>query len=119
MSFNSSRNTAGNYELEQYAHKHYFDLVTTVNGAQGRPPTVHLPGNGLLSGRMGSRDLAVNHADIESRLFGIGATNLVHPQPKIIPELITLQSLNMSDRIPMVLPDPVILEPNRRINHRS
>jgi len=119
MSFNSSRNTAGNYELEQYAHKHYFDLVTTVNGAQGRPPTINLPGNGLLSGKMGSRDLAVNHADIESHLFGIGATNLVNPQPKIMPELITIPSLNISDRVPMIVPDTILLEPNRRINYRS
>ena len=119
MSFTSSRNTPGNYQLEQNAHNDYFNLVTSINGAQGRPPTVNFPGNGLLSGRMGSRDLATNYADIESRLFGINATNLVEPSPPVTPELIHIPSLNISKRIPIIIPDPVVLEPNRRINYRN
>ena len=119
MSFTNSRNTPGNYQLEQNAYNDYFHLVTSINGAQGRPTTVNLPGNGLLPSKMGSRDLAVNHADIESRLFGINATNLVDPQKPVTPELIQIQSLNISERIPMIFPDPVVLEPNRRINYRS
>ena len=119
MSFTSSRNTPGNYQLEQNAYNDYFHLVTTVYGAQGSPPTVNLPGNGLLPSKMGSRDLAVNFADIESRLFGIGATNLVDPQKPVTPELIHIPSLNISTRIPMIVPDPVVLEQRRRINYRN
>ena len=119
MSSTSSRNTPGNYETEQYTFTRYFDLVTTVNGAQGRPTTVNLPGNGLLSGKMYSRDLAVNYTDIETHLFGIGSTNLVQPLAPVVPELNSLSSLNISSRVPMIIPSPVVLDPHRRTLFRN
>lgn len=119
MSSTSSRNTPGNYEIEQHTFHRYFGLVTNINGAQGQPTTVNLPGNGLLTGKMYSRDLANNYTDIETQLFGIGSTNLVQAQAPILPELKTLSSLNISNRIPMIIPDPIVLDPHRRVDFRS
>ena len=119
MSSTSSRNTPGNYEIEQNTFHRYFGLVTNVNGAQGRPMEVHLPGNGLLTGKMYSRDLAVNYTDIETQLFGIGSTNLVEPKAPVVPEFNELSSLNIASRVPMIIPEPVVLDPNRRTLFRN
>jgi hypothetical protein len=119
MSSTSSRNTAGDYQLEQHAFDRYFGLVTTVNGAQGRPTTVNLPGNGLLTGKMFSRDLAMNYTDIETQLFGIGSTNLVQPKAPVVPQINPLPSLNIASRIPTLIPDPVVVETRNRVNYRN
>jgi len=119
MSSTSSRNTPGNYQLEQHTFDRYFGLVTNINGAQGCPTTVNLPGNGLLVGKMHSRDLAMNYTDIETQLFGIGSTNLVQPQAYMPPDIHTLPSLNIASRVPMIIPDPVVAEPHRRVNYRA
>ena len=119
MSSTSSRNTPGNYEIEQHTFHRYFGLVTNINGAQGQPTTVNLPGNGLLTGKMFSRDLAMNYTDIETQLFGIGSTNLVQAQAPVVPEINQLSSLNIASRIPMFIPDPLVLEPHRRVNYRT
>ena len=119
MSSTSSRNTPGNYQIEQHTFGRYFGLVTAENGAQGRPVTVNLPGNGLLSGKMYSRDLAMNYTDIETQLFGIGSTNLVQPQAPMPPQINQLPSLNIASRIPTLIPDALVVEPHHRVNYRN
>ena len=119
MASTKSKNTPGDYQIEQHTYDRYFGLVTTIHGAQGCPTTVNLPGNGLLTGKMYSRDLAKNDTDIETYLFGIGSTNLVHPQTPIVPDIHSLSSLNIASRIPILLPDPVVVEPHRRVNFRN
>ena len=119
MSSTSSRNTPGNYQIEQHTFHRYFGLVTAPNGAQGRPSTVNLPGNGLLTGKMYSRDLAMNYTDIETQLFGIGSTNLVQPQAYMPPQINTLPSLNIASRIPTLIPDALVVEPHQRVNYRN
>jgi hypothetical protein len=119
MSSTSSRNTPGNYQIEQHTFTRYFGLVTADNGAQGRPTTVNLPGNGLLIGKMHSRDLAANYTDIETQLFGIGSTNLVQPQAYMPPQINTISSLNIASRIPTLIPDALVVEPHHRVNYRS
>lgn len=119
MSSTSSRNTPGNYQIEQHTFTRYFGLVTAENGAQGRPVTVNFPGNGLLTGKMFSRDLAANYTDIETQLFGIGSTNLVQPQEYMPPQINQIPSLNIASRIPTLIPEALVVEPHRRVNYRS
>ena len=76
MSSTSNKNTPGNYQLEQLEsqkqrayHNYQGRSVNNVNC---------LPGDGLLSGRCPSMILSHNCTDIESELFGVGSTNLVH-----------------------------------------
>ena len=76
--------------------------------------TVCLPGNGLLAGRMGHAQLAHNGADIEAFLFGIGASNLVAPPPRLEPQMRALKSLSIISRGEVVLPEPLVVRPLQR-----
>lgn len=113
------RNSPGNYELEQHAYQRQFDLITYKNGAYGQAVTKNLPGNGLLAAKMNSIDMAENYVDIESQLLGIGSTNLVKPLSPIIPNIYNFNSLNIFDKTPMVIPDPMFRIYNQRANIRS
>ena len=63
---------------------------------------------------MAAENLSSNACDIESQLFGIGSTNLVNPQKQTQPKFHDVKSLNMIDRLPMVIPEPLIVEKNQR-----
>jgi hypothetical protein len=58
--------------------------------------------------------LSNNSVDIESFLRGTGTTNLVNPKPDTEPNLIPVSSLNIADRIPLLLPKPLFIEPEQR-----
>lgn len=117
MASTSSKNTPGNYKLEQSQYNRHFNLVSYINGYQGRAFTSNRAGDGLLTGRMAMIDLASNSADIESYLFGIGSTNLVTPSPQVVPDIYQFSSLNMHERIPMIIPDPVTADTRQRANY--
>jgi hypothetical protein len=119
MSSTSSRNTPGNYQLEQKLFNDYFNLVTYENGAQGGSVSRNLAGDGLLAGKIFTRDLAVNYTDIESSLFGIGSTNLVQPLPQVIPNVNNIPSLNIRSKIPVLVPSPLIISDGQRANYRN
>jgi len=68
----------------------------------------------LIGGRIRARDLAHNACDIESFLRGIGSTNLVNPQAPVTPQVKPLESLNIIHKKQMVVPEPLIVEPNQR-----
>ena len=79
------------------------------------------PGNGLLGAKTAREVMAFNACDIESKLFGIGTTNLVKPLPEIQPRfkdvdanLRELQSLSIIDRVELVMPEPLKVSNNER-----
>ena len=119
MSFTRARNTPGDYQLEQNVNACSYNLVTYIHGAHGQGYTRHLPGDGLIVAQMQGRDLAENYIDIESQLFGIGSTNLENPLPPVIPNIKKYDSLNVIDKTPMILPEPIIIEPHQRANFRN
>ena len=114
MASTRSKNTPGNYALEknQYIRRH--EAIMYTNAPQGQAYTRHLAGNGLMMGRMCGRDLASNDTDIESTLFGIGSNNLETPLPKVEPMIHNHKSLNVIDRIPMLLPSAHVPETHHR-----
>jgi len=65
-------------------------------------------------GRMASENLSSNACDVESQLFGIGSTNLVTPQKQVQPKPHDMKSLNVIDRISMIIPEPLVVEKNQR-----
>jgi hypothetical protein len=117
MASTSSKNTPGDYRLEQSQYYRHFNLVNYVNGYQGKAFAPNNAGNGLIHGRMAMIDLASNAADIESYLFGIGSTNLVNPLPPVVPDIHRFSSLNIHERIPIIIPDPVIADTRQRANY--
>jgi hypothetical protein len=112
MASTRNKNTFGDYRLEQNINKTTAGYSTYVS--YGQPLQTHFPGNGLLAGRIVSENLSRNACDIESQLFGIGSTNLEIPRMPYVPEIKSLQSLNIIDKLPVMVPEPLAVEKNQR-----
>ena len=112
MTSTRNKNTEGNYKLEQYqllGQSNYIHYET-----YGKPAETLFAGNGLLCGRVGSMALSNNSCDIESYLYGIGSTNLVTPYEKPVLDIKHLNSLNICEKREILLPQPLVVEPNQR-----
>ena len=117
MASTSNKNTPGNYALEQRINQNIDTYRTYLNSAAGEAYTNHLPGNGLLPGSIAPSQLCGNYCDVESQLRGIGSTNLVNPQTPVVPQLRTLDSLSIMTKLPVLLPEPLAIEPNQRYGY--
>jgi hypothetical protein len=114
MASTSNKNTPGNYALEQTMNRHIDGYHVYLHSAGGEAFTNHLPGDGLLSGSIARSQLCGNYCDVESQLRGIGSTNLVNPQTPVTPQLYTLKSLSVMNKLPVILPEPLVVEKNHR-----
>ena len=114
MSSTTSKNTPGNYYMEQEAYKKQIEYTSYIHSSYGRPTVSYLPADGLAPARMPNTELANNSCDIESFLRGIGSVNLENPQMPVIPSLKTLPSLSIIQRLPKLMPNPLVIEPNQR-----
>jgi hypothetical protein len=102
MAATRNKNTPGNYALEINEKKQ--QARYKVAEIYSVPKETAFFGDGLLAGRIGPAQLSSNFCDVESQLRGIGATNLVTPTPEVTPDIYQLKSLNIIDRIPLILP---------------
>lgn len=114
MASTRDRNQPGDYRCEQKSKQLVSDYFMYENSQYGKPMQSMFPGDGLLTGRMVPTELSRNSCDIESFLYGIGTSNLETPFERPIAEIRSLKSLNVIDRLPVVLPDPLVIEPNQR-----
>lgn len=114
MSSTRNKNTRGNYESEQYALNKQSEYKTYIHSSSGKPTQTQFPGNGLLVGRVAPTELSVNSCDIESFLYGIGTTNLVKPNKPPVAEIRELKSLNVINKLPVMLPMPLVVEGHQR-----
>jgi len=114
MASTRNKNTPGNYRAERNIYNNTVDYLTNNTYSYGTPLTSYYPGDGLLQGRVASENLSHNNIDIETQLFGIGSTNLVSPKINQSPGLKPLQSLSVIDRIPILIPEPLVIQPNQR-----
>jgi len=112
MASTRNRNTQGDYDSEQWSNTQDINYKTYTSF--GKPVETHFPGDGLLAGKVSATQLAFNNYDIESFLFGIGSTNLVKAKPATVPDIKFLNSLSIIDRLPVSIPDPLVIEPNHR-----
>jgi hypothetical protein len=114
MASTRNNNTPINYKQE-LARKtqmsdHRMHTQSTV------APSTYLPGNGLQSAKLPWNTLSHNGPDTESFLFGINANNLVNPAPTFVPKIATgeMGQLNMFNRRPVLMPDPLTVEKYQR-----
>ena len=114
MASTRNKNDKGNYNLEERALEEQRLYSLYKNQGNGQAYSSHFAGDGLLMGRMGSSALSYNPIDIESQLLGINSTNLVQPSFKCDPEIKSLESLSVIDRLPVLLPKKMNIEPNQR-----
>jgi len=112
MASTRNKNTPGNYLLEQ----RQLSSICAYNEYKlaARPVDTYFPGNGLLAGRGAPTNLSENACDIETQLFGIGSTNLVNPKEFIRPDITPLKSLNIIDKLPVLIPEPLVVEKYQR-----
>jgi hypothetical protein len=106
MASTRNKNTPGNYCLDQRQNVGIESWQLYHNGANGFAYDTRLPGNGLNPGQMSWSTLSYNPADIESFLFGINSTNLVKPAGPLTPELKCLQTANVFESAPVIMPVP-------------
>jgi hypothetical protein len=114
MASTRSKNTPGDYSLE--TTKYSSSINYNTYNSYGVPISTFFSSDGLLHGRIASENLSGNSCDIESMLRGIGSTNLVNPLPTISPDIKTLNSLSIIDRLPVFVPRPLQIEPNQRFH---
>jgi len=115
MSSTRNKNTPGNYASEKRATQKIHSELMYIHAARGQAIQTNQPGDGLLQGRVAGRDLAKNDCDIESFLFGIGSGNLESPQQgPLYPDILPLQSIHVSRKIPMVIPKKLGVELDQR-----
>jgi hypothetical protein len=115
MASTRSRNTPGNYAIEQrtFVEQHNYTSYEK-SSFYGTVPNTYLPGQGLIGMKAHGQNLASNSADIESQLFGIGSTNLVQAQTPIAPDVYQLKSLNIATKLPVVVPAPFEADKTQR-----
>jgi hypothetical protein len=114
MASTRNRNTPGNYCLEQRQYKHSENYTLYPNSQYGAAYNTNLPGNGLLPAQIPWNKLSYNSADTESFLFGINSTNLVNPAPCFVPEITKLNSINIYEKKPTYIPEPLVIEKKQR-----
>ena len=112
MASTRNKNCPGDYNAEQSINKSIDSYSTYYDAAVAH--TNHFAGDGLLMGKKFPSTLCNNYVDVESQLRGIGATNLVKPVMKVTPNMQYIQSLNIIDRLPVLIPEPLVVEKYQR-----
>ena len=116
MAATRNKNYIGNYCLEQKQFSDSAQYTLYPNSQYGAAVDTMMPGDGVNPGQIPWNQLSNNAVQIESFLFGINATNLVHPQPHyIVPELKSLGTVNFFEKSQTTLvPQPLVIEKNQR-----
>lgn len=115
MASTRNKNTKGDYLLEQRVNdlaNIYSMYEHSQHGAAYNPT---LPELGFGPSKMSNNIFSKNAIDIESGLFGIGSTNLVSENAACIPNWNSpLPTNSYFDRIPMIMPTPLVIIKNQR-----
>lgn len=114
MTSTRSRNTAGDYFIEQGLNKDFLKYTTYQGHIMNRE--TYLPGLGLNPARF-PMQLQCNLWDVESELRGIGSTNLVNPKmTSLLPTgPIQMKTLNIIEpETQVVVPKPLKIPADAR-----
>ena len=114
MASTRNKNTPGNFGAEEKSHRISREYLMYQNGAYGCAYKTELPGVGLNPAQIPSSKLSSNYTDIETFLLGINSTNLVNPAPALEPRFHCLQSANLFELKPVLMPDPLVISKNQR-----
>ena len=112
MSSTRLKNSAPDYACEQRALTHGSQHI--MNPDRRFASRNAIPCVGINVGHMPNSVLAHNATDIESRLFGVGASNLVKPQAPLQPQQKSLPFATYFDRPTLAMPQELVIEANQR-----
>ena len=107
-------NTRGDYSLGQEHYGLARMYNNYIHNAQGCAFKNSIPSIGITPGHMPRNTLSNNPVDIESSLFGINSTNLVNPRKPVKPDLKKIPTSEFFDRLPVLMPKPLVIENNQR-----
>ena len=111
MASTRNNNWQGNYNLQQ---KSYHHAANYINSEYGNAYSPAIPSLGYTPSCISRDTLSSNPIEIESALFGINSTNLVNPQPPVVPDLKTIQTKDFFDRMPLIMPKSLVVEKAQR-----
>ena len=114
MASTRSKNTPGNYELEQKVNNLTKKYDLYQHSQHGSAYKTAIPALGYTPNSMSRDTLSTNPIDIESALFGINSTNLVEPKPNTIAHLKKIPEKEFFNRLPLIMPDKLVIENNQR-----
>tara|TARA_Y100000992_G_C21041170_1_gene384995 strand:- start:5 stop:364 length:360 start_codon:yes stop_codon:yes gene_type:complete len=107
-------NSTRDYSCQQRIFNDINNYNTFENSAYGVAHQTNLPDLGFNGASIPREKLSNNAIDIESQLFGIGSTNLVTPKTPVLPDLNCIQHKKIIDKVPFVMPNPLVIEKNQR-----
>jgi len=114
MASTRNNNTREDYLLQQKSYKTSRNYIDFKNSANGAAYKTALPVLGITPSHMPREAFSNNSVDIEGALFGINSTNLVNPQPTVVPSLKKLPEVSYFDRMRVIMPEPLVVEKNQR-----
>tara|TARA_B100001769_G_scaffold275297_1_gene276940 strand:+ start:2929 stop:3285 length:357 start_codon:yes stop_codon:yes gene_type:complete len=114
MASTRSKNTPGNYELEQKVNTLSKNYDLYKHSQHGSPYKTAIPTLGYMPNFISRDALSTNPIDIESALLGINSTNLVEPKPNTIAHLKKLPEKEFFNRLPLIMPNNLVIEDNQR-----
>lgn len=115
MASTRNKNTKGDYVLEQRVNDLANIYSTYTNSQYGAAYNPSLPELGFVPSKMSNNIFSENSTDIESGLFGINSTNLVKETPRCIPSWKSpLPTKSYFERIPIIMPTPLVVIKNQR-----
>ena len=114
MSCTRNKNTPSDYCLEQKQNTQIFGYLEYKNSQYGYACHNAMPTMGVTPSHMPRQIFSNNSIDIESALFGINSTNMVTPQAPVVPQLVQLPEVSYFNRMPFILPNPLVIENNQR-----
>lgn len=107
-------NTPNDYCIKNKEWSNILDYNLYKNSAYGVSVSNAYSQAGMNMGKIPRDILSKNPIEIESSLFGINSTNLVNPSKPVVPQLNNLPTAHFFDRLPVYMPEPLIIEKNQR-----
>ena len=114
MASTRNNNTPENYRLQQMSYKRSYNWIDYQYSSYGPAYQPAIPCLGITPSHMSRDTLSCNAVDIESYLRGTGSTNLVDPQPPVVPEFKKVQNVSFFERIPLFIPEPLVVVDRQR-----
>jgi hypothetical protein len=114
MASTRNNNTPSDYCLQQKSYSLTRNYTAYSHSSYGAPNEIAMPCLGITPSHMSYDAFSNNGIAIESALFGINSSNLVNPREPITPQLKPIKFKPFFSRVPMIMPDPLIIEGNHR-----
>jgi len=114
MTSTRNKNTKGNYNLEQKCYSLARDYDSYKHSQYGQAYKTTMPDIIYRPSFLPRDMLSRNPIEIESTLFGINSTNLVNERTPTKPQLKTLPTSKFFERVPLFMPNPLVIEKNQR-----